>query len=86
MQRLASSVGFGTTARLASGKNLPDFDVSSEPGGCYATPAQLNGSTVQVQVSGLNFRYLQAFEALQVFNEVQFGLCTHRTKGVIESG
>src|ERR1035441_6429930 len=36
MQRLASSVGFGTTARLAPRENLPDSDVSSEPGGCYA--------------------------------------------------
>src|ERR1035441_7642602 len=36
LQRLASSVGFWTTARLTPRKNLPDSDVSSEPGGCYA--------------------------------------------------
>ena len=40
LQRLAMSVGSGRTARLAPGKNLPDSGVSSEPGGCYATPAQ----------------------------------------------
>src|ERR1039457_2032630 len=39
LQPLASSVGFGTTARVAPGKNLPDSGVTSEPVGCYATPA-----------------------------------------------
>jgi len=29
---------------MAPGKNLPDSDVSSEPKGCYATPAQLSAS------------------------------------------
>jgi hypothetical protein len=37
-------VGFGTTARVAPGKNLPDSGVTSEPVGYYATPAQLGGS------------------------------------------
>ena len=37
LQRLASSVGFGTTAGLGPRKNLPYSGVSSEPGGCYAT-------------------------------------------------
>src|ERR1039457_4049167 len=45
LQSLASSVGFGTTARVAPGKNLPDSGVTSEPVGCYATPAQLGGSS-----------------------------------------
>src|ERR1039458_4605811 len=45
LQRLASSVGFGTTARVTPGKNLPDSGVTSEPVGCYATPAQLGGSS-----------------------------------------
>src|ERR1039458_7931993 len=45
LQPLASSVGFGTTARVAPGKNLPDSGVTSEPVGCYATPAQLGGSS-----------------------------------------
>ena len=27
---------------MAPRKNLPDSGVNSEPGGCYATPAQLN--------------------------------------------
>src|ERR1035441_261295 len=35
----------GTTARVAPGKNLPDSGVTSEPVGCYATPAQLGGSS-----------------------------------------
>jgi len=35
MQRLASSVGSGRTARLAPRKNLPDSGVRSYPGGCY---------------------------------------------------
>jgi hypothetical protein len=30
---------------LAPGKNLPDSGVTSEPVGCYATPAQLGGSS-----------------------------------------
>src|ERR1039458_9140908 len=34
LQPLASSVGFGTTARVAPGKNLPDSGVTSEPIGC----------------------------------------------------
>ena len=45
LQPLASSVGFGTAARVASRKNLPDSGVISEPVGCYATPAQLGGSS-----------------------------------------
>src|ERR1035441_3276574 len=45
LQPMASSVGFGTTARVAPGKNLPDSGVTSEPVGCYATPAQLGGSS-----------------------------------------
>ncbi len=44
MQRLASSVGFGATARLEPRRNLPDSDVSSEPEGCYATSDQLFAS------------------------------------------
>ena len=40
LQRLASSVGFGRTARLAPRKNQPDSGVSSEPGGCYTTLAR----------------------------------------------
>ena len=47
LQRLAASVGSGRTARLAPRKNLPDSGVSAEPGGCFATPAQLNGCAVQ---------------------------------------
>ena len=35
----------GTTARVAPGKNLPDSYVTSEPAGCYATPARLGGSS-----------------------------------------
>jgi hypothetical protein len=47
LQRLAASVGSRRTSRLAPRKNLPDSGINSEPGGCYATPAQLNGSAVQ---------------------------------------
>src|ERR1017187_5120102 len=36
---------FGTTARVAPGKNLPDSGVTSEPAGCYAAPVQLGGSS-----------------------------------------
>src|ERR1039457_4828727 len=45
LQPLASSVGFGTTARVAPGQNLPDSAVTSEPVGCYATPVQLGGGS-----------------------------------------
>ena len=45
LQPLASSVGFGTTARVAPGNDLPDSGVTSESVGCYATPAQLGGSS-----------------------------------------
>src|ERR1035437_10284734 len=49
LHRLASSVGSGRTARLVPQKNLPDSDVSSEPEGCYAPPAQKRQRTGAVQ-------------------------------------
>jgi hypothetical protein len=36
----------GRAARMAPRKNLPEIGVSSESGGCYATPPELNGSSV----------------------------------------
>src|ERR1019366_559365 len=45
LQPLASPVGFGTTARVAPGKNLLDSGIISAPVSCYATPAQLSGSS-----------------------------------------
>jgi hypothetical protein len=45
LQRLAASMGFGTTAPLGPRKNLPYSGVTPEPVGCYAIPAQLGGSS-----------------------------------------
>jgi len=52
-------MGLGTTARLGPRKNLPYSGVNSDPGGCYANPAQLNGSTVQVQASRARASFTQ---------------------------